>query len=187
MHLQEETYIDPESLEELPLAPHMSKTETILRWGFIRKVYGIIAAQLVLTSVVVSVILFSPPVQNFSRNNVAFQVCFFLGPLVGESPSSGAPHTVFWSPSRRCGAVCRCTSTLIPVCEGMSVRSLYIHVSLHWCNCASARADCLSVCIFPLQLYALSCPFLPHFLFPASHLECFCTFSSSLHHSLTAS
>ena len=77
------TYIDPESLEELPLAPHMSKTETMLRWGFIRKVYGIIAAQLLLTCVTVSVVLFSPPVLVFAQTNVAFRVFFTIGPLLG--------------------------------------------------------------------------------------------------------
>ena len=79
-----ETYIDPESLEELPLVPGMSKTETMLRWGFIRKVYGIIAAQLLLTSAVVSVILFNESALQFSQTNVPFRVCFMIGPLLGE-------------------------------------------------------------------------------------------------------
>lgn len=32
------TYRDPESLEEVPLVPGMSKTDNMLRWGFIKKV-----------------------------------------------------------------------------------------------------------------------------------------------------
>lgn len=35
---QQATYRDPESLEEVPLVPGMSKTENMLRWGFIKKV-----------------------------------------------------------------------------------------------------------------------------------------------------
>ena len=83
--MQEETYIDPESLEEVPLAPGMSPTENMLRWGFIRKVYGIISAQLLLTVITCSVVLFSPYVLQFSRTNVPFQIIFMLGPLIGAS------------------------------------------------------------------------------------------------------
>lgn len=82
----EDTYYDPESLEERPLAPGMSKTETMLRWDFIRKVYGIIAAQLLLTCVTVSVILFSPKAQQFSQTNVPFRIVCMLGPLLGLIP-----------------------------------------------------------------------------------------------------
>ncbi len=32
------TYRDPESLEEVPLVPGMSRTDNMLRWGFIKKV-----------------------------------------------------------------------------------------------------------------------------------------------------
>ena len=32
------TYRDPESLEEIPLVPGMSRTDNMLRWGFIKKV-----------------------------------------------------------------------------------------------------------------------------------------------------
>ena len=56
----------------------------MLRWGFIRKVYGIIAAQLLLTCVTVSVILFNPQAQKFSQTNVPFRVIFMLAPLIGE-------------------------------------------------------------------------------------------------------
>ncbi|KAK9813671.1 hypothetical protein WJX73_002355 [Symbiochloris irregularis] len=83
---KDETYIDPESLEELPLAPGMSRTDNMLRWGFIRKVYGIISAQLLLTVITCSVVLFSPPVLQFTRTNVPFQLVFFLGPLLGLIP-----------------------------------------------------------------------------------------------------
>lgn len=35
---QHATYRDPESLEDIPLVPGMSKTDNMLRWGFIKKV-----------------------------------------------------------------------------------------------------------------------------------------------------
>ncbi|KAK9823300.1 hypothetical protein WJX72_001740 [[Myrmecia] bisecta] len=79
-------FVDPESLEQTPLAPHMGKTETMLRWGFIKKVYGIICAQLLLTSLSACVILFNAPVRAFVTSNVAFQITFCILPLVGLIP-----------------------------------------------------------------------------------------------------
>jgi FtsH-binding integral membrane protein len=81
-----QTYRDPESLEDLPLVPGMSKTENMLRWGFIKKVYGIIACQVLLTSVVASVIYLNQPIQNFVLNSPAFQLTFAILPLVGLFP-----------------------------------------------------------------------------------------------------
>jgi FtsH-binding integral membrane protein len=83
---QDSKYIDPESLEETPLVPGMSKTETMLRWGFIRKVYGIISIQLLLTTLVACVILFSEPVKGFVTTNLPFQIMCFILPLVGLIP-----------------------------------------------------------------------------------------------------
>ena len=34
---EQATYRDPESLEDIPLVPGMSKTDNMLRWGFIKK------------------------------------------------------------------------------------------------------------------------------------------------------
>ncbi len=77
-------YIDPESLEETPLVPGMSKLDTLLRWGFIRKVYGIISAQLLLTTLVACVILFNEPVRGFVTTNLAFQITCMILPFVGK-------------------------------------------------------------------------------------------------------
>ena len=77
-------YRDPESLEDVPLLPGISKTENALRWGFIKKVYGIIATQLTLTAVVALAIYAVPPVQNFVLGSPAFQITFALLPLIGE-------------------------------------------------------------------------------------------------------
>ncbi|MBA0813215.1 hypothetical protein Gohar_027086 [Gossypium harknessii] len=47
----------------------LSYGENQLRWGFIRKVYGILAAQLVLTTVVSAFVVFSAPVNELLRGN----------------------------------------------------------------------------------------------------------------------
>lgn len=76
----------------MPLLPGISKTENALRWGFIRKVYGIIATQLILTAIVALAIYVLPPVQNFVLGSPAFQITFAVLPLIGKceasSPSS---------------------------------------------------------------------------------------------------
>ncbi|KAF5950874.1 hypothetical protein HYC85_012867 [Camellia sinensis] len=48
-------------IEEGTLYPGLGYGENQLRWGFIRKVYGILAAQLVLTTVVSSITVLYPP------------------------------------------------------------------------------------------------------------------------------
>jgi FtsH-binding integral membrane protein len=77
---------DPESLEDVSLVPGLSKTENMLRWGFIKKVYAIIACQVLLTSVVASVIYLVHPIQNFVLSSPAFQITFAILPLVGLYP-----------------------------------------------------------------------------------------------------
>ncbi|KAK9917256.1 hypothetical protein WJX75_002426 [Coccomyxa subellipsoidea] len=80
------TYRDPESLEEIPLVPGMSRTDNMLRWGFIKKVYGIISAQLVLTAIVSGTILAVPPVRGFVTTSLWFQITCAVLPLVGLIP-----------------------------------------------------------------------------------------------------
>ena len=90
---------DVESLEEIPLLPGMSKTENMLRWGFIKKVYGIIACQLLLTAAVAAVIYLIQPVQNFVLGSMAFQITFAVLPLLGNILTNGtnliSPSTSF--------------------------------------------------------------------------------------------
>ncbi|CAL5229149.1 g12423 [Coccomyxa viridis] len=78
-------YRDIESQEEL-LVPGMSKTDNMLRWGFIRKVYGIVSAQLILTAIVAGIIYAVPPVRGFVTTSLAFQLTFAILPLVGLIP-----------------------------------------------------------------------------------------------------
>ena len=82
--LQYDQYRDIESQEEL-LVPGMSKTDNMLRWGFIRKVYGIVSLQLILTAIVAGIIYAVPPVRGFVTSSLAFQLTFAILPLVGET------------------------------------------------------------------------------------------------------
>lgn len=79
-------YTDVESQEEVPLVPGLSKLDNTLRWGFIRKVYGIISAQLVLTAVVAAIIMFNHPVRSFVTGSLAFQIVVAILPLIGLIP-----------------------------------------------------------------------------------------------------
>lgn len=56
------------------LAPSMSKGENILRWGFIRKVYGIITAQLALTALVAGIMMANKPIAAFMKAAPALHI-----------------------------------------------------------------------------------------------------------------
>ena len=91
--MQPAVYRDPESLEDIPLVPGIGRTENALRWGFIKKVYGIVATQLLLTALVGAIIYTVQPVQNFVLGSPAFQITFAILPLVGErSCPPCSPH-----------------------------------------------------------------------------------------------
>lgn len=62
--------VDIESGETL--YPGLSYGENQLRWGFIRKVYGILAAQIVLTTIVSSVTVLYSPINDLLRGILAF-------------------------------------------------------------------------------------------------------------------
>lgn len=72
--------VDLESGETL--YPGLSFGENQLRWGFIRKVYGILAAQLVLTTIVSSVTVLSPFVNDLLRGNSGLLLFLMFLPLV---------------------------------------------------------------------------------------------------------
>lgn len=78
-----QTYRDPESLEDIPLVPGLNKLDNMLRWGFIKKVYGIISAQMILTVVVASLIIFNEPVKNFVTGSAPFQISVFAFSFLG--------------------------------------------------------------------------------------------------------
>ncbi|MBA0871328.1 hypothetical protein Goshw_024329 [Gossypium schwendimanii] len=60
----------------------LSYGENQLRWGFIRKVYGILAAQLVLTTVVSAFVVFSAPVNELLRGNSGILLFLCLVPFI---------------------------------------------------------------------------------------------------------
>eukprot|EP00243_Klebsormidium_subtile_P004766 TRINITY_DN18916_c0_g1_i1.p1 TRINITY_DN18916_c0_g1~~TRINITY_DN18916_c0_g1_i1.p1 ORF type:complete len:252 (-),score=48.27 TRINITY_DN18916_c0_g1_i1:201-956(-) len=57
-----------------------------MRWGFIRKVYGILSAQLLFTSVVVAVIILNAPVRGFVMTSQPFIWVSLLLPFVTMIP-----------------------------------------------------------------------------------------------------
>lgn len=83
-----QTFRDPESLEDIPLVPGMNKLDNMLRWGFIKKVYGIISAQMVLTVAVASVIIFNEPVGHFVTTSAPFQISVFAFSFLGKAVAS---------------------------------------------------------------------------------------------------
>ncbi|KAI4345531.1 hypothetical protein L6164_012645 [Bauhinia variegata] len=70
------------------LYPGLSLGENQLRWGFIRKVYGILSAQIVLTTIVSLITVFYSPINDLLRGNaglllfVVFLPFIFLFPLL---------------------------------------------------------------------------------------------------------
>lgn len=56
------------------LYPGQDSLDATLRWGFVRKVYGIIAAQLVLTAIVAAVVVANSDVRHFMLAHWGVQV-----------------------------------------------------------------------------------------------------------------
>eukprot|EP00897_Mesotaenium_endlicherianum_P006195 jgi/Mesen1/5603/ME000282S04755 len=100
-------------------------TDSILRWGFLRKVYGIISIQLALTIVVSSCLAFIPSASNFVLGNVPFQIVTFILPFLTMIPLYIYRHSHplnlallgVWTASLSVlvGAVCSATSGLLVV------------------------------------------------------------------------
>ncbi|XP_073054483.1 BI1-like protein [Primulina eburnea] len=72
--------IDLESGEML--YPGIGYGENQLRWGFIRKVYGILAAQLLLTTAVSAVTVLYAPINDLLRGNSALLLFLLFTPFV---------------------------------------------------------------------------------------------------------
>ncbi|TYI38797.1 hypothetical protein ES332_A02G053900v1 [Gossypium tomentosum] len=72
--------IDLESGETL--YPGLGYGENELRWAFIRKVYGILAVQLLLTTVVSAFVVSSPSIIDLLRGNSGLLLFFCLVPLI---------------------------------------------------------------------------------------------------------
>ncbi|XP_062176763.1 BI1-like protein [Alnus glutinosa] len=72
--------VDLESGETL--YPGLSYGENQLRWGFIRKVYGILAAQFVLTTLVSFITVLYTPVNDLLRGNPGLVLLLMFLPLI---------------------------------------------------------------------------------------------------------
>ncbi|EFJ31377.1 hypothetical protein SELMODRAFT_88443 [Selaginella moellendorffii] len=74
------------------LYPGIDYSDNVLRWGFIRKVYGILSTQIVLTALVAAVIVFSQPVADFFAHNTLLLVLLALLPLILLCPLYNYQH-----------------------------------------------------------------------------------------------
>ncbi|KAH0470693.1 hypothetical protein IEQ34_000416 [Dendrobium chrysotoxum] len=73
-------------LEAGTLYPGLSSGENELRWGFIRKVYGILAAQIVLTTVVSATTVLYVPVNNLLAGSPSLALVLAFLPLLLMCP-----------------------------------------------------------------------------------------------------
>lgn len=69
-------------LEAGTLYPGLSSGENELRWGFVRKVYGILAAQIVLTTVVSATTVLYAPVNNLLAGSPSLALVLAFLPLI---------------------------------------------------------------------------------------------------------
>lgn len=67
------------------LYPGLSYGENQLRWGFIRKVYGILSAQIVLTTLVSLLTVLYAPINETLRGNSGLLLFFAFMPFVCKS------------------------------------------------------------------------------------------------------
>ncbi|VFQ79817.1 unnamed protein product [Cuscuta campestris] len=69
-------------IEEGTLHPGLGYGENLLRWAFIRKVYGILAAQILVTTLVSAVTVFYAPVNELLRTNSGLLLFFIFLPFI---------------------------------------------------------------------------------------------------------
>ncbi|ERN12422.1 hypothetical protein AMTRI_Chr01g137130 [Amborella trichopoda] len=73
-------------LEAGTLYPGLGYGENELRWGFIRKVYGILATQIVLTTVVAAIVVLHPPISHLLQNSPGLAIGLAILPLILMCP-----------------------------------------------------------------------------------------------------
>lgn len=76
------------------LYPGLSVGENQLRWGFIRKVYGILSAQIVLTTLVSVTTVFYTPINDLLKGNSTLLLILLFLPFICTSPSFLIPVIV---------------------------------------------------------------------------------------------
>jgi hypothetical protein len=68
------------------LYPGQDSLDAALRWGFVKKVYGIIAAQLVLTTIVAAVVVANADVRHFMVTHWGVQIALLVVSMLGLIP-----------------------------------------------------------------------------------------------------
>ncbi|RDX84318.1 BI1-like protein, partial [Mucuna pruriens] len=76
------------------LYPGLSLGENQLRWGFIRKVYGILSAQIVLTTLVSLVTVFYSPINDLLKGNSTLLLVLVFLPFLCTSLSANFPSSL---------------------------------------------------------------------------------------------
>lgn len=68
------------------LYPGISADENTLRWGFIRKVYGILSVQILLTTIVAGSVVYFEGLKTFFQQTPGLVLFLAFVPLIGELP-----------------------------------------------------------------------------------------------------
>ena len=77
------SFYDVEQQGSDVLYPGISASESDMRWGLIRKVYGIVGTQFLLTSVVAAFVVLHAPTSQFLLNTPAILFVVALTPFIG--------------------------------------------------------------------------------------------------------
>ncbi|KAL9678621.1 hypothetical protein QQ045_016469 [Rhodiola kirilowii] len=77
-----EDEVDLEAGDSSKLYPGISYAENQIRWGFVRKVYDILAAQIVLTTIVSSFTVLYAPLNDLLRGNSALLLILVFLPFL---------------------------------------------------------------------------------------------------------
>lgn len=74
-------------IEEGVLHPGLGYGENLLRWGFIRKVYAILAAQILVTTLVSAATVLYAPLNDLLRTNSGLLLFLVFLPFIRKPPS----------------------------------------------------------------------------------------------------
>lgn len=103
----EASVVDLEAGTGETLYPGISRGESALRWGFVRKVYGILAAQLLLTTAVSALTVLHPTLNATLSDSPGLALVLAVLPFIRKRPCSPSgvgvcwveKSTLFWSSS----------------------------------------------------------------------------------------
>jgi len=84
----EASAVDLEAGTGETLYPGISRGENALRWGFVRKVYGILAAQLLLTTAVSALTVLHPTLNATLSDSAGLALVLAVLPFIRKPPCS---------------------------------------------------------------------------------------------------